>query len=203
MEPCAVPSSTRTARPGTKRLRSDSIWRRLKPEQRQVINRWLHEDGLSYREICRRAREELGLELQPYAVSRFYHQGLRIEVVNEIADGQAAAQAVLNSGADGAAFRKSAMQVVNLRFLQKSMANAPVRDVWALGKLALEAEGREIQRERMALAREKFEFNASEAAMRALPLVDQFKQEDMEREEARMAYLRRQLFGNLADQVLT
>ncbi|HZV33429.1 MAG TPA: helix-turn-helix domain-containing protein [Verrucomicrobiae bacterium] len=200
--PDPKPAPRRTRPAGFKRLRSDSIWHRLKPDQREVINRWL-EEGLSYREISWRAHEELDLELSLAAVSRFYHQGLRMQVVNELADAQESAKAVQDSGANTADLRKSAMKVANMRFLQKTMANADTRDVWAMGKLVLEGEQREIQRERIALMRDKFEFKASQAAMKALPLAEEFNKEDMEREEARMATLRRKLFGKLADQVLT
>src|SRR5436853_6419752 len=57
-------------------------------------------------------------------------------------------------------------------------------------------QAKDIQRERACLAREKFQFNASQAALKALPLLDQFTAEDHERERNKFLAIRKELFGD-------
>jgi hypothetical protein len=64
-----------------------------------------------------------------------------------------------------------------------------------LARIILEAERRQIQRERLELAREKFHFNAAEAALAELPHVGEMTAEEMEREKARVDGIINRLFG--------
>jgi hypothetical protein len=77
-----------------------------------------------------------------------------------------------------------------------------VNQLAVLSRVLLTAEEREIQRERAAVAREKlalnrerFEFNASAAALKILPMLDQFNAQDEARETARVEDIKRCLFG--------
>jgi hypothetical protein len=69
-----------------------------------------------------------------------------------------------------------------------------VKELATLGRVLTQSEEREIQRGRLALAREKFEFKAAKAALKQLPLLDQMTQEDQEREDARMDAIRLAIF---------
>jgi len=65
----------------------------------------------------------------------------------------------------------------------------------AVGRLLSESEWTEIQRLRLALARERFEFRSSKAALEQLSKLEEMDQEDMEREEARVQAIKLRLFG--------
>jgi len=79
--------------------------------------------------------------------------------------------------------------------LEKAMAGGDVKELAALGKLLTDGERREIQRERLALARERFEFSAAEAALAELPYAEQMTEEEVKAEDARLLVIKHRLFG--------
>jgi hypothetical protein len=55
------------------------------------------------------------------------------------------------------------LKVIGQRLLEKAMGGGDMKELVALGRLMTDGERREIQRERLALAREKFEFEYMKA----------------------------------------
>jgi hypothetical protein len=174
----------------------------MRPEHRNIITTWLHNEGRSYRDVIYFAERELGIKLSLAAVSRFYYQGLQQQSIVELADAHEAAQEIQESPGDIETFRKSAMKMVHLRFLQKSMANADVQEIAVLGRIVAQAEEREIRRERVKLARDKFQFKAVRAALKLVPLAQKFKEEKLKREEEEMEAFARRLFGSEWDKII-
>ena len=72
-----------------------------------------------------------------------------------------------------------------------------------LTNLLLQHGQQEIQRNWFALAKKKFEFKASEAVLELLPMAEQIKKEDMEREKARLQAIMLKLCGqDLLDEII-
>jgi len=160
------------------------------------MEHWLFEERLPYREIARRAREELGVNCSFQSIGRLYQHALKFQAQKEVADAQKAAQEVIRAGANMDDLRKSSMQVIATRLLEKAMDHAEVKELAALGRIVLEGQEKEIQLGRLALARDRFEFKTSKAVLHALPLANKFKEEDQQREKERIEAIKREIFGD-------
>ncbi|HWF17668.1 MAG TPA: hypothetical protein VG754_00280, partial [Verrucomicrobiae bacterium] len=72
-----------------------------------------------------------------------------------------------------------------------------------LANILLQHGQQEIQRNWFRLAREKFKFKASEEVLKVLPMAEQIKQEDMQREKARIQDIMLKLYGkDLLDEII-
>jgi Arc/MetJ family transcription regulator len=177
------------------KIRSDSIWNSLPPEQRKMLEHWLFVERIGYKEASERAQKEWGVTGSETSVGRFYRRIEKERMVSELEE--AAETAVELNAAEGKveSMRSSAMKVVGMRLLENAMVRGDVKELATLGRVLTQSEEREIQRGRLALAREKFEFKAAKAALKQLPSLDQMKQEDEAREDARIDAIRLAIFG--------
>lgn len=177
------------------KIRCDSIWNSLTPEQRQTLEDWLFVKNMGYKEASERALKEWGVAGSSVSVGRFYRRVERervldeLEAVTETAVEVSAAEGKLDS------LRTSAMKLMGMRVLENVMARGDVKELAVLGRVLTQTEEREIQRSRLALARKKFEFNSAKAALKQLKLMDQMTQEDQEREDARIDAIRLAIYG--------
>jgi hypothetical protein len=182
--------------PEISKLRSDALWNKLTPEQRKTLEHWLFEENLSYTETHERAQKELGLVCARSTIRRIYKQRSKLRGAADVADAQVGALDLESAGADVPTLRAGNLKLILTRFQEKVVEEAEVKEVAAFGRLMLQSEEREIQRERVALARERFEFKAAQAALKALPLADEMKAEDEERELERIELIKQRLFGS-------
>ncbi len=177
------------------KIRCDSIWNSLTPEQRQTLEDWLFVKNMGYREVSERAQKEWGVTGSSMSVARYYRRVEKERVLNEL---EAVAEtAVEVSAAEGKmdSLRTSAMKVMGMRVLENVMARGDVKELAVLGRVLTQTEEREIQRGRLALAQKKFEFNAAKAALKQLPKLDKMRQEDEAREDERIDLIRLGIFG--------
>jgi hypothetical protein len=177
------------------KMRADSTWNALTPEQRQTLESWLFEENVSYQEARERARKEWGVTCSVWSVSRYYQRRLNERVVEEMAEAEQVADEVNGTKAEFKNLKASALKLIGKRLLERAVAAGDVKELAALGKLVSESEWREIQQARLALARERFEFNAAEAALAQLPHVEEMTEEDLKRERARALAIKHNLFG--------
>ena len=177
------------------KLRADSTWNGLTDEQREKLDRWLFVEGLSYPAAHERVQQELGIECSVWAVGRYYRCAVKTRAVEKMAEAEDAATAVNRTGVKLESLRMSALKVIGQRLLEKAMEGGDMKELVALGRLMTDGERREIQRERLALAREKFEFSAAEAALAELPHVEEMTEEEVRAEDARLLAIKHRLFG--------
>jgi hypothetical protein len=177
------------------KLRSDAIWNALTPEQREKIEEWLLEKNLSLKEAHERAQKELGLTCSFSTVWRFHALLLKLRSVADLDGRQSAAEELAVAGATLEALRSSSMKLIAGRLLEKAMERGDLKEISVLGRLMLLHEEREIERERVNLSRERFQFRVSKASLAALPLLDELTGADEERELARIEAIKRKIFG--------
>ena len=60
-----------------RKMRDDSTWNQLSPEQRETLEEWLFDENLGYEKTVKRVREEFGLETTIASVGRFYRRRAR------------------------------------------------------------------------------------------------------------------------------
>ncbi|MDB6022671.1 MAG: hypothetical protein JWQ04_2528 [Pedosphaera sp.] len=97
--------------------------------------------------------------------------------------------------------RGGAVKLIGKRLLDSVLRPGEVKDLTALANILLQNEQQEIQRAWLTLARDKYHFKASQAALKVLPLVDEMSQEAEERELARIEKIKRTLFGDEVDKI--
>ncbi|HZQ48449.1 MAG TPA: hypothetical protein VFC07_15640 [Verrucomicrobiae bacterium] len=171
------------------------MWHKLPPEQRQKLEHWLFVEHVSYQEAVERAQKEWGVTGSTVSLCRFYqrveeeHVVEELERAAEMATGVAAAQGRLSS------LQASAMKVVGMRMMQNVVSRGDVKELAVLSRVLARNEERKIQHQRLALAREKFEFRAAKAVVDQLPHLEKMAREDQGREDARINATRKGIFG--------
>jgi hypothetical protein len=178
------------------RIRSDSIWNSLAPERRKIFEGWLFDERIGYQDAAERAQKEWGVTGSKMSVGRFYKRVQMERVVDELENAADAATGVNAAEGKLESLRSSAMKVIGMQLLDKAMERGDVKDLATLGRVLTQSEEREIQRGRLALARERFQFKATKAALKLMPLLNQMKQEDQEREDTRMDEICLAIFGD-------
>jgi hypothetical protein len=177
------------------KLRSDALWNTLTVEQRDKLREWLLDQNLSYREAHERAQKEFSLVCSPSAIARLYRYLFNQRTAGEVRDATDLATHLDETGANEEKMRSSSMKLVVARFLEQAAQKADSRDIYALGRLVLQSQERQIQLQRVSLARERFQFKASEAALKILPHLDEMTREEEAHELARIEEIKRKLFG--------
>jgi len=66
------------------KIRCDSIWNGLTPEQRQTLEHWLFVENMGYKEASERAQKEWGVTGSSVSVGRFYRRVERERVLDEL-----------------------------------------------------------------------------------------------------------------------
>ncbi len=177
-------------------MRADSHWSELKPEQMETLEQWLFVEKITYEEARKRAERDWGIVSSVSSVGRYYRRRRAQQAVQALVEAAAAADAIDESAAKTERLRSAAMKLIGKRLLEDAMDGSETTELARLGRILLQSQEREIQHERLALARERFEFNAATAALAELPNLKQMNEEDAAREKERVVAIKRRLFGN-------
>lgn len=178
-----------------RKTRSNAAWNGLAAEQRDMLERWLFEERLSYEQALERARAEFGFEGSIGSVARFYHRTAESRLMRDFETDE--------GGAEEAEALRAGMARVGKLFVQQVTENPAAIKEWAvLAKLLLARESNMLDVERndiwrggLALAREKFEFDAADAVLKQLDNREDLDAEELEREKARVRGIRERLYG--------
>ena len=184
------------------KLRSDSTWAALTPAQKEKLTSWLFDENLGYRAALERVRQEFGLTASKSSLASYYQFLARERLREDLCEAQSIATEALAAEAKLADLRGAALKLVGKKLIDCALQRGVAKELPTLTQLLLSSAQQELQREWLALARERFEFKASKAALKALPLVDEFNRDEEERETARVERIKHQLFGSLLDKVI-
>ncbi len=138
------------------KVRSDSTWSGVAAEKLEMLDRWLFEDNLCYREAKERIKAEWDMEVSIASRGRYYRDREQEVALGDAADLQETADAVEGAPAKLDKLRSSAWKMIGVRLLERTLRRGDVKELAMLGRLMSESEWREIQRGRLELAREKF-----------------------------------------------
>lgn len=177
------------------KMKSNCTWSVLTPEQREELERWLFDENMSYREARERVQKEWGINASIWSVGRFYQSRVNERSLGEVTEGQEVTKNMNGTGTNLDELCSAFRTVVGTKVLEKAMAGSELKDLAVLGRLVANAEWVQVQRRRLELARERFEFNAAKAALEQLAMAGQINAEDLERERARLLAIKVRLFG--------
>jgi hypothetical protein len=176
------------------KMRSNATWNTLKPEQKEIVEEWLFVQNLSYKEVQKRSRK-FKLNWSQSSIQRTYQHLARLRAIADVARMETTSKELTAKGCKAEEFNPSVMKMIGTRLLEQTIEKRDLRGVAVYGRLMMQGQMRKILHDRTQLAIRKHEFNASQAALKAMPLLDEFTKEDEERDNARIKAVRRRLFG--------
>lgn len=153
-----------------RKIRDDSTWNRLTPEQRETLESWLFDENLGYAKTLERVQKEFGMDATMASVGRFYRRRARERQVDELVEAQAAATELNDLPVDVASLREAAVKLVGNAVL-KLTGEKPeeLEQLVSFTKLLLESEDNDLRRSRLKLAEKYFDYEATAASIKELP----------------------------------
>jgi hypothetical protein len=153
-----------------RKLRDDSTWNQLRPEQRETLESWLFDENLGYAETLARVRQEFQVEASVASVGRYYRRRARERQAVEMVAAEAEANAINALPVTADSLRTAAVKLVGNAALKLARERPhEVEALAALARLLLESEDIAIRRGRLALAERYFQFENTAAAQQEWP----------------------------------
>jgi hypothetical protein len=182
------------------KMRSDSTWAGLTPEQRETLEGWLFEENLGYAEVLERVQRDFGVTASKPSLSRYYQRLAAERAQRELLDLKSAVAELRGIGIDRAELSAAIMSLLAKQLL-KLLLESPdkVKEMAWLGTVLVGNEAQEIKRGWLNMGREKFELEvarerAEEEAERQM-IADANVEDDYAAEDAAVLKIRRHLFG--------
>jgi hypothetical protein len=140
-----------------RKMRADSTWARLTPEQLDLLDEWLFEQRLGYATALARAEKEFGLRASLSSMGRYYRFCAAERQVMGLVKAQKAAMELNAVTADKDDLRTAAVKLVGKAAL-KVDAEQPeqVESLALLTNILLKSEENDIRRARVKLAEQQF-----------------------------------------------
>lgn len=185
-----------------RKTRSDAVLKNLPPDQYEALVDWLLA-GAPYRVIRQRLRDEFDVEIRSdSALSEFWSSECSAALVArrkracDLADDVASAAEATPGRFDSATIDALKQKAFELAIAPQS----DPRDVKNLFTLVLKARSQDLDEQQIALARDRFEFDAAKAALAALEDLRQIAGDRSLDESARVDAVRRRLFGVIPEE---
>ena len=153
-----------------RKLRDDSTWNQLTPEQREMLESWLFDENLGYAKTLARVEQEFELQASIASLGRYYRRRARERQVEELVEAQAAANRLNDLPVSVASLREAAVKLVGKAVL-KLAGEQPeqLEQLASFTKLLLASEDNDLRRSRLKLAERYFDYEATAASLKELP----------------------------------
>jgi len=140
------------------KLRSDSAWAGLSPEQRETLEGWLFEENLGYKEVLERAQKEFGIMASLRSVAEYYQRAARERTQEELLTVKATAEEIDKAKVNWDGLGATAMTLVAKRMIQLAVESPEkVREMVSLGRILVANEAQTIKRKRFEWERKREE----------------------------------------------
>ncbi len=152
------------------KMRNDSTWNQLTPEQRETLETWLFDENLGYAETVERVRREFGLQATTSSVGRFRRRRAAEHQAEDFADAQAAAIDLNDLHLNLTSLREALVKLAaKTAFSLVTEKPDALRPAVPLIKLLFASEAIGIRRSRLRLAQTRFGHDATAASLKELP----------------------------------
>ncbi|MEO6183047.1 MAG: hypothetical protein ABIP71_08130, partial [Verrucomicrobiota bacterium] len=153
-----------------RKMRDDSTWNRLTPEQRETLESWLFDENLGYAKTLERVQKEFGVEATMASVGRFYRRRARERQVEELVEAQATAAELNDLPVSATSLREAAIKLVGKAVLKMASEKPDeLAHLVSFTKLLVESDDNDIRRARLKLAQQYFDYEATAASLKELP----------------------------------
>jgi hypothetical protein len=180
---------------GTK-VKGESKLQGLTAEQRGRLDGWLFEEQLGYEAVVELCRRELGVETNLSGVFRYYRQESQERLRRAKADNGGAAAWRLGISTDEL-YRELVTNTghMALKATRKKSKPVGVNHLVQLMRLQISARREANQAQRVALAREKLEFDAATACLAHQTEIQAIAADNSLNEGEQIRAIREELFG--------
>jgi hypothetical protein len=152
------------------KLRDDSTFNQLTPQQRETMEGWLFDDNLGYAKTLERVKQEFGLDATMSSLGRYYRRRARDRQVEDLLDAQTGAYEVKDLPLSVTVMREALAKILYSAVLKQATEKpGEVEHLATLTKLLLESEDIDIRRSRQKLAEKCFDLEAIVASQKELP----------------------------------
>ena len=122
-------------------MRSDSTWSALTTEQRDMLEGWLFEEHLGYREALERVQKEFGIAASMASLGRLYQQMANERMQKEFVEVKATAGQITESPLDWEQLAGAGMALVAKRLIQLAVESpGKVKEMGSLARVLLANE---------------------------------------------------------------
>ena len=123
------------------KMRSDSTWSALSAEQRDVLEGWLFEEHLGYREVLERVQQDFGIAASMASLGRLYQQMANERMQKEFVEVKATAGQIAESPPDWEELAGAGMALVAKRLIQLAVESPEkVKEMGSLARVLLANE---------------------------------------------------------------
>jgi hypothetical protein len=183
-------------RAGLGKLRCDSTWAALTPEQRETLEGWLFEENLGYTEVLERAQKEFGVTGTKMSLTRFYQRVATERAQREFLDLETAIQEMKGLEVNVSEMQAAAMCLVTKRLMKLSLESPEkVREMAWLGNVLVSNEAQNIKRGWLNIGREKFEFEVAVEVLARKTEEPPRNEDGYKAEDEEVMRIRKRLFG--------
>jgi hypothetical protein len=153
-----------------RKLRSDSTWNQITPEQRETLEGWLFDENLGYAEALERAQKEFGLKATLASLGRYCRRVALERQIAELLEAQVAANELNDQPVCIDSLRAAAVKLAG-KTLLKLAGEQPeqLKQMTALTRLLLESADTETRRSRLKLEEKYFHLEATAASIKECP----------------------------------
>jgi len=171
--------------------RSNSNWNQLTSPQRDMVDKWLFEDHLSYGDTVARVKSDFGLDTSLASAGRYYRRRAKERQVADLVEAQALSDAVAAPELSIDSMRTAAIKLVAKTTLKLACERPEqLKELESLAKILLLSEDNDIRRARLKLEQQYFQYEAAVAASAELPgmasLLLQIEEDEALNEEAKL-----------------
>lgn len=147
-----------------RKVRSDAVLENLSTEQKDELHGWLLDERLGLKEVVERLEKQFGVKVGLDAVSRYNHDLLGTDAIEQLEDYAALAEKLPSGWEEKAAqVQAVAKYFMQLRIQEKLLlGNCTAREVIAMGKLLLKVDEVELKKSKSESRSTKSETNRNE-----------------------------------------
>jgi hypothetical protein len=150
--------------------RSNSNWNQLTGPQREMVEKWLFEEHLSYDETLARVKSEFGLDASRTSLGRYYQRRVQERQLTELVETQAMADEFAAPDLSTDAMRAAALKIIAKTTLKLACERPDqLKALESLAKILLASEDNDIRRGRLKLEEAQFHSVDIKAASEELP----------------------------------
>ena len=156
-----------------RKLREDSTWNRLEPEQLKMFEGWLFVENLGYAKIVERVKKEFGVESTIASVARYYRRRKPEKLLEA---------RISSNGLNDLPVSADSVRTATLKLAGKAALNLAgetpeeIERLTSLAEALLQAEQNDLRRARLKLAEKNFDHDATAATVQELPRIRAYLQ---------------------------
>ena len=151
-----------------RKLRSDALWHKLTPDQQARIEHWLFVEKFSLAKTHALMRTELGIQCALSIIGPMYHYLNELRSHERETILQKLTEVITEPGTNLNLIRTDSLTVITNHLMQRCVDNGDIREIAALGRVMVQGEERDIQRDRVNLLRERFALDSAHDSLTKL-----------------------------------